>query len=499
MAPRKTKKKAAAQNPIVQLVEAAALIAEQKNLNEDDVIDCIERAVVTSLKQKYRIGKKVDVTGVLTCNIDKENCEMDIVLRKKVVGEFFDHKKHILLSKAQFYAPDCQPGDTVMVPLEPENYVDNNPADLENPDDPAFLYAYEPLDPEDAFFEYAEKTVVEEANTPDLTILLEEAWDYNPSAALGDYIEIHLTPEEYGFYQIAHKCKNIMVQNLRELESRTGMASLDNQAGEIKTAVVRSIDDKGNVTVTVDDVTANLPTGQQIPGDIYHPGDRIKVYNGRPYKDREGELRPMISRAHKDFVRALFKNEVPEVSDGTVEIMAIAREAGSRTKMAVRSDSIDPVGACIGPSSARINAVLSVLGGKEKIDIIKYSENKDEYVSAALSPATVLQIIPDSEDPSKCIAVVSHDRVSLAIGKNGQNARLAAQLTGMRIEVWDAAEHPGLFTAAAAVPAEETAVEEKEETDGTVLPEVPAEETDTEEVVLADERVIEIVVEDEEE
>ena len=457
MATRKKSKKSAPEvNPIQELCAVAKEIARTENLDEDAVLDAIERAIVTSLKQKYRIGKKVDVASVLTCKIDKETERMDVILHKKVVDEFFDHKLHILTSRAQFYAPGCVAGDKVFVPLEPENYVDNTPGDMDNPDDPAFLYAYEPLDPEDAFFEYAEKTVVDEMNTPELTILVDEAREIRPGVNVGDVIEIRLHPDDYGFYQIAHKCKNIMVQNIKELRNDAKQKKFDSQAGEIKTGIVKFINESNNaVTITIDGTDAYLTKeGQIIPGDKYKVGEHVKVYLGTPSRNSDGDLKLDITRSHREFIRALFKNEVPEIADGTVEIRSITREAGSRTKMAVWSDSIDPVGACIGDHSIRVNAVTEELGGTEKIDIIKYSDNKIEFVAAALAPATVRKVIIDSEDENKCIAVVDHEKVSLAIGKSGQNARLAAQLTGMKIEVWDASEHPTALEEKTEAPAE---------------------------------------------
>ena len=491
MAANKSKK--AAPNPIVDLVKSAKIIAEQKNLEFDDVIDCIERAIVTSLKSLFMRGKKTDINGVLTCKINCENYTMDVCLCKKVVDEYFDPYKHILLNKAQFYAPDCKPGDIVYVPLEVENYVDNIPADENNPDDPANLYQYEPLDPEDAFFEYADKKVVEEMNNPDLTILLEEAWEYNPSALLGDYITIHLSRNDYEFYQIAHKCKNIMVQNLKELEQKVGFDAFDSQHGEIRSAQIVSVDNLGNAWVKVSGVEAALPRSRQIAGDNFMPGEYVKVLIGESYREREGALVYNVSRSHPDFVKALFKIEVPEIADGIVEIVSIARDPGSRTKIAVCSSTIDPVGACIGPNSSRINAVLSAIGGREKIDVIKFNDDITEFVKAALAPAEVIKVILDSEDAEKCIAVVPHEKVSLAIGKSGQNAKLATNLTNMHIEIWDADEHPGALLGDAAVEA--TGIEE--DTDKNIV-ENNENQTDTAEIIEENDVISEEISDDEE-
>ncbi|HHU84450.1 MAG TPA: transcription termination/antitermination protein NusA [Clostridiales bacterium] len=445
MAARKTKKKKVEENPIRELCTVAREIAKVESIDEADVLDAIERAVVTSLKQDYHIGKKVDVTTVLNCKIDPEAETMDIILRKKVVDEFFDHKKHILLNRAVFYAPNAQVGDMVLVPEDPSNYVDNNPGDPENPYDPAVLYSFEPLDPEDAFYPYCEKKVVEEAYTPDLTMLPDEARQVKPDAQIGDVIEMYLDSSDYSFYKVAHKCRQIMAQNIKELRVAANMKKFDNQAGTIKTGIVTEISQQNTVVLSIEGVSAYLTTHNQIPGDIYKIGDHVKVYNGNPTVSGTGEIRLEITRSHKDFVKALFENEVPEIAEKIVEIKAISRDAGSRTKMAVHSDKVDPIGACIGENSSRINSVIKTIGGIEKIDIVKYSDDKAEFVKSALSPAHPLVVFADPIEEGKYIAVMEHDKVSLAIGKHGQNAKLAAQLTDTKIEVWDLADHPGVL------------------------------------------------------
>ena len=203
---------------------------------------------------------------------------------------------------------------------------------------------------------------------------------------------------------------------------------------EIITATVLKVDfETGNLVLDLGTGRAVLPKSEQIPGEYYQVGDRIKVFIQEVNKELRGPL-VTLSRVHPGLVRRMFELEIPEITDGIVVIKGVSREAGSRTKIAVysRDDSVDAVGACIGSHGMRIDSILSELGG-EKIDIVKYSEDPAEYVTAALSPATVLDVEMESE--RFCRVTVAPEQLSLAIGKEGQNVRLAARLTGIKIDI----------------------------------------------------------------
>ena len=214
------------------------------------------------------------------------------------------------------------------------------------------------------------------------------------------------------------------------------MAEFQNRQYDIVTATVLRHDlKKGSVTLEIGKNEAILPKAEQVPGEEYNDGDRIKVYVVDVSNGEKGP-RMMISRTHPGLVKRLFEMQVPEIYDGTVEIKAISREAGSRTKIAVYSKdpNVDAVGACIGPKGARVSSIVDELGG-EKIDVIKYSEDPAEFISAALSPAEVLGVDIEEESPKSCKVTVPDNQLSLAIGNKGQNARLAARLTGWKIDI----------------------------------------------------------------
>ncbi|MDR1299429.1 MAG: transcription termination factor NusA, partial [Oscillospiraceae bacterium] len=237
----------------------------------------------------------------------------------------------------------------------------------------------------------------------------------------------------------AQAAKQVIVQGIREAERNLIFGEFASKEREIMTAVVTRADPRtGGITVQLssnaETMEAILPPSEQIPGERVADGDRIKVYIMEVKKLTRGP-RILISRTHPGLVRRLFELESPEIYDGTVEIRSIAREAGSRTKIAVMSndDNVEPVGACIGPKGDRVNTIVNELCG-EKIDIIKYSDDAASYISAALAPANVLsvKILPDGRS---CRASVPDNQLSLAIGKEGQNVRLAARLTGYKIDI----------------------------------------------------------------
>ncbi|MBQ1231890.1 MAG: transcription termination/antitermination protein NusA, partial [Clostridia bacterium] len=214
------------------------------------------------------------------------------------------------------------------------------------------------------------------------------------------------------------------------------LAEFQSRNRELVTAVVQRIDPKtGNASLSIGHSEAMLPKAEQVPGEVLKEGDHIKVYIV-DVKDTEKGPKVMLSRTHPGLVKRLFENEVPEIYDGTIEIKAISRQAGSRTKMAVWSENseIDAVGACIGPKGARVNTIVEELAG-EKIDIVKYSEDPAAFVSEALSPSKVVSVEIISEEPRSCRATVPDSQLSLAIGNGGQNVRLAVKLTGWNIDI----------------------------------------------------------------
>lgn len=279
---------------------------------------------------------------------------------------------------------------------------------------------------------FSQKTVKEEVKDPLLEISLVEAKKINPLVKMGDIISIEVTPQKFGRIA-AQTAKQVVMQRIKEAERNIIYEEFAGRETDLVTGTVQRFDKK-NVIIDLGKTEVILPQNEQIPTETYTPGDRIKVYILEVRKTTKGPV-IIVSRSHPGLVKRLFELEVPEIYEGIVEIKSIAREAGSRTKVAVhsRDENVDPVGACVGPKGARVQAVVEELKG-EKIDIIKWSKNAAEYISNALSPAKVLSV--EVEEDSKIARVlVPEHQLSLAIGKEGQNARLAAKLTGWKIDI----------------------------------------------------------------
>lgn len=289
---------------------------------------------------------------------------------------------------------------------------------------------------------FVPKTVVADVSDPVREIALSEAKEYIPDVVEGEILELDVTPEDFAeFGRIAAStAKQIMTQRMREAEKLNLREEFQTKqhttmAGSIK-RIEYTIRGQPNVVVDLGNFDVQIPLRYQLPRENYRVGNRIRVYI---LEYREDRRVPMIicSHVHEDLVRELFELEVPEIEDGTVEIRSIAREAGQRTKIAVMStsDDIDPVGACIGARGSRIQNVLSELRN-EKIDIVRYSDDPVDYISNALSPAEILTVALFSDDQGKRAEVsVASDQLSLAIGRGGQNVRLAAKLTGWKIDI----------------------------------------------------------------
>lgn len=279
------------------------------------------------------------------------------------------------------------------------------------------------------------KTVVETVENPLCELTLEEAVKVSKKAKIGDELEIQLEPKKFGRI-VAQTAKHVIRQGIRDVERDQTLAEFQSKTHELVTAVVQRIDPRtGNASLTIGKLEATLPKAEQVPDEILVEGDHIRVYVV-DVKDTEKGPKAMLSRTHPGLVKRLFELEVPEIFDGTIEIRAVSRQAGSRTKLAVWSadENIDAVGACIGPRGERVNQIVEELDG-EKIDIVRYSEDPTIFVAEALSPAKVVSVEVESEDPKVCHVTVPDLQLSLAIGNKGQNVRLAARLTGWKIDI----------------------------------------------------------------
>ncbi len=292
------------------------------------------------------------------------------------------------------------------------------------------------VEPEQGEFRvFLRKTVVEEVENPNWEVDVQRGRELDIHAGIGDKVKIELDPRNLGRIAV-QTARTVIRQGIRDGERGQMLAEFRSKCKEIVTATVESIDPtSGAATIKIGKSTAVLPKAEQLGVEDIAEGDYVKVYI-LDVKESEKGPRAVLSRTHADFVRRLVEAEVPEVFDGTVEIKSVAREAGSRTKIAVwsKDDNVDAVGSCIGTRGTRVAAVVEELGG-EKIDIIGYKENPEEYVAAALSPATVLKVEVLDEETRTCRATVPDGQLSLAIGNKGQNARLAAKLTGWKIDI----------------------------------------------------------------
>lgn len=299
------------------------------------------------------------------------------------------------------------------------------------------------IDPENENFRvFVRKNVVTEILDPDEDMTVEQAKRFKKNAIAGDIVEIELETKEVSRIA-AEKGKHILRQAIREAEHGQIKAEFENKKQEIITVKVSKVDPVSlDAIVEIGKITERLLRSEQLPTDNFKEGDLVKVYVAEIREATKGP-KATISRTHPGLVRRLLESEVPEIFDGTVEIMSVSREAGSRSKIAVHSadENVDPVGACIGQRGARINKIVELLGG-EKLDVVRYSENPAEYVAAALAPADVISVTVLSEEERSCSVVVPNGQLSLAIGNKGQNARLAAKLTGWKIDINPETEEP---------------------------------------------------------
>lgn len=280
---------------------------------------------------------------------------------------------------------------------------------------------------------YQQKEVVETVEDPETQMSLEEAKTIAKKYKIGSTVEIELKTKNFRRLSAA-AAKSVIIQGIREGERKIAQEAYESKREEIVSAVVHRYDpETGNVIVDTGHGFAALPAAEQIPGELFHAGDEIKVFIQEVNRENRGPM-VTISRVHPGLVRRMFELEIPEIAEGVVMVKGVAREAGSRTKISVwsRDPEVDPVGACIGARGARISTIVDELRG-EKIDIVKFSEQPEEYIAAALAPAAVKSVTMTAE--RACCVRVDPDQLSLAIGKEGQNARLAARLTGCKIDI----------------------------------------------------------------
>lgn len=279
------------------------------------------------------------------------------------------------------------------------------------------------------------KLVVENVIDPDLEISLEDAKEIDDEVELEDEVKIEVTPENFGRIA-AQSAKQVITQRIREAERKLVLDEFLEKKGTLTTGIIQRVENR-NVIVNIGKTDAIMPQKEQIPGEYYKPGNRIRVFVLN-VKETSRLPQVIVSHAHAEIVRELFELEVPEIEDGIVEIKAIAREAGYRTKIAVASNDaeVDSVGACIGPRGSRIQTIIGELRN-EKIDIVRYSDNPVEYIVNALSPARIVSvdILADDEYSKEAFVIVPDDQLSLAIGRDGQNVRLAHKLTGWKIDI----------------------------------------------------------------
>lgn len=284
------------------------------------------------------------------------------------------------------------------------------------------------------------KLVVENVEDENLEISLEDAKEIDDEVELEDEVKIEVTPENFGRIA-AQAAKQVITQRIREAERNLVLAEFMDKKGTLTTGIIQRVENR-NVFVNIGKTDAILPFREQIPGEYYKPGNRLRVFVLN-VKETNRMPQVIVSHAHSEIVRELFELEVPEIEDGIVEIKSIAREAGFRTKLAVHSNDpeIDSVGACIGPRGSRIQTIVGELKN-EKIDIVRWSQDPVEYIVNALSPARIISvdILADDENSHEALVVVPDDQLSLAIGREGQNVRLAHKLTNWKIDIKSASQ-----------------------------------------------------------
>lgn len=370
---------------------AIAQIAEERGIPFEKVMETIEMAIAAAYKKEY--GKKGQM---IKCKLEPVSGEAKFWLVKTVLDESMIYSEEELEKMKA-------------LPFEALAKEGEKPAS-------------------------AEATAGKEKVrfNPEKHIMLQEAKKIQPKIKAGEELEIILKPEkDYGRIA-AQTAKQVILQRIKETERETIFEEYKTKEGEIVSGIVQRIEGK-NVYLDIGKTIGVLTREEQVPGEFYRPGQRLKVYIIKAEQTSKGPV-IFLSRAYPKLISKLFELEAPEISAGTVQIRSIAREAGSRTKIAVESkmEGVDPIGSAVGQRGTRVQAVINELGG-EKIDIIEYSDEPEKYIANSLSPAKVLEV--KQLPKNKALVVVPEDQLSLAIGKDGQNVRLAAKLTGWKIDV----------------------------------------------------------------
>jgi len=375
---------------------AIAQIAEERGILPEKVIETIEMAIAAAYKKEY--GKKGQM---IKCKLDSESGEAEFWLVKLVVDEsmiYSEEELEKLKEKKEEKGPSSAKSSTFALRAS------------------------------------ADKSAGKEKIrfNPEKHLMLEEAKKIKPKIKVGEELEVSLKPEkDYGRIA-AQTAKQVILQKIKETERETIFEEYKTKEGEIVSGIVQRIEGR-NVFLDIGRAIGILTKEEQVPGEFYRPGQRLKVYIVKVEQTSKGPV-IFLSRAYPKLISKLFELEVPEISSGAVVIRSIAREAGFRTKIAVESkmEGVDPIGSAVGQRGTRVQAVINELGG-EKIDIIEYSDDPEKYIANSLSPAKVLEVkrLPKN----KALVIVPEDQLSLAIGKEGQNVRLAAKLTGWKIDV----------------------------------------------------------------
>jgi N utilization substance protein A len=419
-----------------QIQVAIKHLALEKNLPEEIILDTLNTALAAAYRKDY--GNK---NQNIVFKLDTQTGEMEVYDTKKVVDfpeEILAEIRENGLDKKYVH------GKTIEEIVEKEGGMKRQKSEDELDREMAALG--------DETIKYNPKT----------DVLLEEAKNINKKYKVGDEVVTTLPlPSDFG-RMAAQTAKQVIIQKIREAERGIIFSEYKERVGELINATVQRREGR-NLLIDLGKTTAIMPPEHQVQAERFNPGDRIKVYLLSVESSVKGP-QIIVSRTHPQLIVKLFESEIPEIASGVIEIMAIAREAGFRSKVAVKSndDSIDPIGSCVGQRGVRIQTIIAELSG-EKIDIIEYNEDISKFIAAAMSPAKVLSVKileGDKENPGVAIVMVPADQLSLAIGREGQNVRLAAKLTGWKINVSKEGDSEPVFTADATdEPASEVAPE----------------------------------------
>ena len=421
--------------------QAIQQIADEKGISKEKIIETIEMALAAAYKRDY--GKRGQI---IRATLDPATGTMDMKQIKIVVDESMIKSEEEIAAEEEAYTGTLREGE------ETEKAIARREARLEQEEEERMRMRRQGM------LEGESEEERKVRFNPEKHLMIEEAREIKQDAKPGDELEFEL-PHQDEFGRIAAQtAKQVIIQRVREAEREAVFDEYKNREGEIISGLVQRIEMR-NVFVDIGRTVGVLPPEEQLPQDRYNAGQRMKFLILAVEKNPKGPG-VFLSRSHPRLVKKLFEVEVPEIASGVVEIKAIAREPGSRSKIAVRSNEsgVDPVGSLVGQKGVRVSTVIQELGG-EKIDVIEWSENPKEFISHALSPAKVLEVTID-DHRREAYTIVPEEQLSLAIGKGGQNVRLAAKLTGWKIDV----------RSPKTAPVEEPAIQSSEEPEGIIAP-----------------------------